>query len=49
MIQDRLVEWVRVMEDRNSSPSAASIDSQKNKVAICCIKEYSLSNCIINS
>jgi transposase len=27
-INDRLMEWVRVSEDRDSSPSIASIDSQ---------------------
>jgi transposase len=28
-VHDRLVEWVRVSEDRDSSPSVASIDSHR--------------------
>ena len=33
-VHDRLVEWVRVSEDRNPSPSVASIDSQTVPTAV---------------
>jgi transposase len=33
-IHDRLVEWVRISEDRESNPSAASIDSQTVPTAV---------------
>jgi hypothetical protein len=33
-VLDRLVEWVRVAEDRDPSPSVASIDSQTVPTAV---------------